>query len=340
MSDFGKLEARFWQRGTGKRLRGDKAAQVLAMYLMSCESARALGLFYLPWALVTSETGLTDAEARAAFARLETEGFAFYDHAEELAWVPGMAIRRVGEEVKDGDKKRAGVVRDFLALAPHRFRDLLVAEHGARYRFPGVAESFRKATPEGASKGLPVRVEAPSKGDAPLAGIEEEEDKEEEREAEGEAAAAADPGCAMATYAPPPVRGSSNPDAVKILDRLRAHPELLPIATVGHAERIAGLLMTGKRLDWLLLAIDELADKAAAAALSNAPWAAEYMGGKAMAFARSAKAPRPGATPGGSGGGQEDPVPARRGPSPGDIEAMRDAFPDRFNADGTLRAAP
>lgn len=294
MSDFGKLEARFWQRGTGKRLRGDKAAQVLAMYIMSCESARTLGLFYLPWALVTSETGLSDAEARAALARLEAEGFAFYDGAEELAWVPGMAVRRVGETVKDSDKKRAGLVRDFLAIPAHPFRDLLVTEHGARYRLPAVPNVGRATKPEGASKGLPESVEGASKGDAPLAGVEEEEERETDREGEVEEDARATAGqeCATATYAAPPVRAVTSPDAGKILERLRSHPELAPIATPGHAERLSGLLMAGKRLDWILNAVDELADKAAAASLTGSPWNAEYMGGKAMAFGRNASAPR------------------------------------------------
>ena len=301
MSDFGKLEAKFWQRGTGKRLRGDKAAQVLAMYIMSCESARTIGLFYLPWALVTSETGLTDAEAIAAMRRLEAEGFAFYDQVDELAWVPGMAVRRVGESVKDNDKKRAGLIRDFLSIPAHPFRDLLVSEHGTRYRLPSVRVFASGPKQEAPSKGLLVLVEAPSKGHATLARVEVEVERDLEVEREGEVevdgglapTAATDPGCALATHTAPPVSESSNPDAVTILARMRSHPELAPVATVRHAERMASLLLGGgKRIDWLLTAVDELADKVAAAIEAGTPWNDEHMGGKVMAFGRNAEAPR------------------------------------------------
>lgn len=96
------------------------------------------------------------------------------------------------------------------------------------------------------------------------------------------------------TYIPPaPRETTTNPDAAKILDRLRAHPELLPVATVGVAERLAGFRMAGKTLDAILLSVDELADKATAAVIANAPWNTEHMAAKAIAFGRNASPPRP-----------------------------------------------
>lgn len=317
MSDFGKLEARFWQRGTGKRLRGDVHAQLLAMYLMSCESARPFGLFYLPWVLLLDETGMSAKDAAGAMERLMLEEFAYYDRDEGLAWVPGMAIRRVGDELKEGDKRRPALVKEWLTLPSHEFRSMADADLRARYNLPalsppkagrGIREPRKglPATQEGASmvavdNGTASRVQqGPRKGHPPMLGIEVEVEIEIEREGEVEVevdgglapSAAADPGCAMATYAPPPIRETTNPDAAKILERLRSHPELSPVATPGHAERLSGLLMGGKRIEWILAAVDELADKAAAAALTGAPWNAEFMGGKAMAFGRNASAPR------------------------------------------------
>jgi len=96
------------------------------------------------------------------------------------------------------------------------------------------------------------------------------------------------------TYIPPaPPETTTNPDAAKILDRLRAHPELAPVASVGVAERLAGFRMAGKTLDAILLSVDELADKATAAVIANAPWNTEHMAAKAIAFGRNASPPRP-----------------------------------------------
>lgn len=147
-------------------------------------------------------------------------------------------------------------------------------------------------------------------------------------------------GCALATVSGPPMAQTSNPDAAKILERLQSHEILRPIATVRHAERMAKWTMSAKKLDWLLATVDELARVATSRDVSNTPWDIATLTDKLETFASRAAAPRPGVTPGGVGGGQEDPAPARRGPSPGDVEAMRDAFPERFNADGSLRAAP
>lgn len=99
--------------------------------------------------------------------------------------------------------------------------------------------------------------------------------------------------CAQETPALPAPQATANPDAAKILDRIRTHPELAPIASVALAERLAGLRLTGKTLEAILLSVDELADKATAAALAGAPWNAEHMGGRALAFGRNASGQRP-----------------------------------------------
>ena len=118
-----------------------------------------------------------------------------------------------------------------------------------------------------------------------------------------------DSGCRLESTSGPPVRATSNPDAAKILERLRSHRELAHVATVGHAERFAGLLMAGKKLDWLLSAIDDLARAAGSAALANTDWSAEVMGNKLQTFGSRAAAPRQEATPA-AGQGRATPHPS------------------------------
>ena len=313
MSDFGKLEARFWQRGTGKRLRGDVHAQLLAMYLMSCESARPFGLFYLPWVLLLDETGMSAKDAAGAMERLMLEEFAYYDRDEGLAWVPGMAIRRVGDELKEGDKRRPALVKEWLALPSHEFRSMADADLRARYNLPalpppkagrGIREPRKglPATQEGASgvvvdNGTAPRVQQePRKGHPPMSGIEVEveRDKEIEREGEAEEGATASPDqeCALATHTPPPIRVLEDPAAVAVLERLRSHRDLAAIATPAYAERIAGLIMAGKPLSWVLGAIDELADARMAADNGPSPWNDEVLGRKLITFSKAARRPR------------------------------------------------
>ena len=150
--------------------------------------------------------------------------------------------------------------------------------------------------------------------------------------------AATDPGCGMVTYTPVATQ-TSNPDAAKILQRILSHDILRPIASVRHAERMAKWTMASKKLDWLLASVDELSRYATSRDGAGQPLDAVALTDKLETFAGRSAAPRPGATPGDGAGGHGDPAPARRGPSAGDIEAMRDAFPERFNDDGSLRSA-
>lgn len=237
------------------------------------ESAAVLWLFALAW----SRSELTDGVIPAALLPVihPLSSKPIVKVAEALVTV-GLWRKRA-----DGDYEIAG----FLDWNPSKEKVEAKLESDRR-RKPGASDSARN--PDGKATGS---VETPTGTRSEKKGREERGERKEEinkpllqRAGVG---------------ATPAATESANPDAVKILDRLRSHPELEAIATIGHAERIAGLLIGGgKRLDWLLAAVDELADKASAAALTGSPWNAEFMGGKAMAFGRSARAPKVDATPG------------------------------------------
>jgi hypothetical protein len=130
--DYGRISPRFWTGDTGKKLRGNRGAQVLAAYLITCGSATMTGLYYLPLPVVSHETGLSAAEVESSITFLREIGFADYDHDRELVWVYGMASWQIEEELCEGDKRIKGVLKELSAFRGHRF----VLEFWKRYQRP------------------------------------------------------------------------------------------------------------------------------------------------------------------------------------------------------------
>lgn len=147
MRDFSQIRARFWTGRTGRALRSNRDAQVLALYLMTCQSANMIGLYYLAFPTLLHETGLTDEEAMGGFEALEAEDFARYRRDDETVWVINMLREQVGETIKPGDKRLTGVLRE----AEQEKRSVLYPAFFAHY--------------QGAYKALPSPLQAPSKGD-------------------------------------------------------------------------------------------------------------------------------------------------------------------------------
>ena len=75
MRDYGTVAPTFWTRGTGKALRGNADAQLMALYLCTCPNATVTGLFYLPLVTIMHETGLTEAVIRTTLSRYRGERF-------------------------------------------------------------------------------------------------------------------------------------------------------------------------------------------------------------------------------------------------------------------------
>ena len=54
----GKVSPQFWIGETGKLLRGDANAQLLALYLMTCPHSTMTGVFHCPILYMAHETGM------------------------------------------------------------------------------------------------------------------------------------------------------------------------------------------------------------------------------------------------------------------------------------------
>lgn len=122
MRDYARISPRFWIGGTGKAIRaGGVEAQLVALYLVSSPHSNMLGLYYLPRALITHETGLSVQGASKGLRRCIEAGFCAYDDATETVWVYEMALYQIGETLKPDDKRCKGIQREYDALPENPF---------------------------------------------------------------------------------------------------------------------------------------------------------------------------------------------------------------------------
>jgi hypothetical protein len=124
----------FWSKGSGKRLRGHKEAQIVFWYLLSGPHSSMTGIYSLNLATIMAETGLSKSDVAKGLRECAKEKMAFYDEEEELVWVPALSHHQVGLRIGIGksgepDKRIRGLLRDLKPFVGHRF----VAEYVRRY---------------------------------------------------------------------------------------------------------------------------------------------------------------------------------------------------------------
>lgn len=150
MSYYSKLSSRFWTGDTGRALRGDAQAQVIATYLITSPHANMLGFYYLPLAYIASDTGIPSEGASKALRRLIDGGFCRYDEAAEVVWVVEMARIQIGESLEPKDKRVVSIRREYESLPNNRFLQDFCDFYGKSFHL-GRARPLKGAC-EGASQ--------------------------------------------------------------------------------------------------------------------------------------------------------------------------------------------
>lgn len=178
MSSYGLVLPAFWTKGTGKRLRGDKDAQLVAVYLMSCPSRTMVGIYHLSIPQLCNDTGLTFEEATKGLARCSAEGFAFFDPDDELFFVPRLAAIQVGEELtacgRNGrpDRRIAGVRRALAQFKGHQFYAKFLEIYADSYHLQDLRQ---EAAAKPLTRGYdPVAVVDPDPDPDPVEGVQGE----------------------------------------------------------------------------------------------------------------------------------------------------------------------
>ena len=154
MRDYGKVSAQFWVGKTGRALRGDPDAQLVALYLMTSPHSNMIGVFHCPLAYIAHETGLPLEGASKGLRRLIEGQFCTYDEESETVWVHEMAKFQIGDALKAGDNQCKAIQKAVDNIAETRIR----LEFAAKY-----AEAFHLVVPVDNSKPLRRASKAPSK---------------------------------------------------------------------------------------------------------------------------------------------------------------------------------
>lgn len=162
MRDYGRVAPTFWTRGSGKKLRGKPQAQVVALYLFTCPASSMIGIYHLALPTMAHEMGMPLDVAERALAEVCAVGIAQYDPEEELVYLPEGARYQIGEQLKPGDKRVAGVKAALAQFARHPFAVDFARRYAADFYLPTPEDDAPPSTPskpyappqEGASKGL------------------------------------------------------------------------------------------------------------------------------------------------------------------------------------------
>ncbi|EOT0437846.1 DNA-binding protein, partial [Escherichia coli] len=166
MRNYATISPQFWLGETGRKLRkSGPECMVVALYMMTSPHSNMLGLYYLPVLYIAHETGLDPEGASKGLQMACEAGFCSYDHDSEVVWVHEMAAWQVGESLKPGDNRCAGVRNEYSALLENPFLSLFYDKYKDDFHLDVRRESCRK-------------IEAPSE---PLSSQEQEQEQERDK---------------------------------------------------------------------------------------------------------------------------------------------------------------
>jgi hypothetical protein len=157
MRDYGVVSPQFWIGGTGKSLRGDPSAQIVALYLMTNPHANMIGVYYCPLDTIAKETGITLQGATKALGRLIEAHFCIFDGTTEEVFVNRMAAYQIGEHLEAKDNRCKGIVRELERVMSDSLRAAFRATYSVAFHIPDEAQK---------QKPLPSPSKAPSKPEA------------------------------------------------------------------------------------------------------------------------------------------------------------------------------
>jgi hypothetical protein len=175
MRDYAKVGPQFWNGATGKALKkqGQEAVMV-AFYLLTCQHANMLGLYYLSQTYIAVDTGLGLEGACKGLQGACEAGFCRYDRGSEVVWIPQMAAYQIGGALDAKDNRCKGVQREYDALPENPFLHAF---------FERYARAYHMTTP----RGTPPKKVSPSRVPRkPLRSQEQEQEQEKEQEQEHE----------------------------------------------------------------------------------------------------------------------------------------------------------
>ena len=157
MRDYGVISPQFWIGSTGKTLRGNANAQLLALYLMTSPHANMIGVYHCPILYMSHETGIPFEGASEALRSLVQANFCTYDADREVVFVHSMAKYQIGDELKEKDNRIVAVKKAVQSITSPSVKAAFLAVYGEAFKLVKVAKSEAPAKP------IASPFEAPSK---------------------------------------------------------------------------------------------------------------------------------------------------------------------------------
>lgn len=269
MRDYGKVAPTFWTGRTGRRLRGNVDAQLLALYLFTGPASTMSGLFQLSLPAMAHETGLPLERVRQALEVLHQEDVAHFDEETDLVWVVNMIRFQVGEAMDPTDKRVIGLRREIAIYRGHPFVVALIERSQGAYHLPQVLLSPLRGASNGPSVALPA---VKSNGhhvqndrSKPLRSQDQDQDQDQEKDQEQEqgrpegALVRVIPGLAPGRALSGPLTPNSGEIGEVVDHYRRLHPRAFPAGlrkSSRESKLLIGRLREGFTTDELKLAID------------------------------------------------------------------------------------
>lgn len=161
MRDYGKVNANFWIGRTGRSLRGNQEAQIVALYLITSPHSNMIGVFHCPIAYIANETGLSTQGATKGLRCLIDVGFCTFDQEIDFVFVHEMAKHQIGETLKETDKRCQGVVNQLALTLNGPCKQAFIRRYSDAYKL-GLMVDFDSPS-EAPLRILPSPSEAPPK---------------------------------------------------------------------------------------------------------------------------------------------------------------------------------
>lgn len=122
MRTYSKISPQFWNGKTGRELKAKGTdAVTVALYLLTCQHANMLGLYFLSKTYIAVDTGLSLERAAKGLQGACEVGFCQYDEGSEMVWVEEMAAHQIGTNLEAIDNRCKGVQKAFNTLPENPF---------------------------------------------------------------------------------------------------------------------------------------------------------------------------------------------------------------------------
>lgn len=161
MREYAIVPSKFWITPLAKSLRGNPAAQVVALYLKTGPHANLIGLYHCPIAYVAQDTGIPFEGASKALSSLSEAGYCTFDEQADVVFVHDMAPEQIGSALAPADKRTKAVLREWSAVPSEGLRRAFHRLYAEAFHLPPMPEIADLG--QGASKAVAGPIEAPSK---------------------------------------------------------------------------------------------------------------------------------------------------------------------------------